>query len=120
MSVEQQTNLAIKKMTLALDLSEKQQSQIAPLLKTQASKREAAMEKRKQFRAENKRPTADEIYAMRVNQLDNRIAFKNNMKDILTKEQFETFEKIAKNRGQKAKEKMKKGMKKRRMAKDRK
>jgi hypothetical protein len=32
MTTEQQTDLAVKKMTLALDLSDKQQSQIKPLI----------------------------------------------------------------------------------------
>ena len=117
-TIEQRTELAIKKMTLALDLTEKQQSQITPFIKAQATARKAAMEKRKQYRDEEKKPSADEIYAMKSNQLDNRIAFKNNMKDILNKEQFEKFEKMAKNRAQKGREMMKKGLKKRRMAED--
>lgn len=118
MTTEQHINLAVKKMTLALDLSEKQQNQITPLIKAQAEERKAAMEKRMELREEKKRPTADEMYAMQSKRLDNQIAFKNRMKNILDKNQFEKFEKIAKKRAQKGKRIMKKGMEKRRMHKD--
>lgn len=109
LSVEQHTDLAIKKMTLALDLSEKQQNEILPLLKVQATQRKAAMEKRKEMRKNKTKPTADEIYAMKSKQLDNQIAFKKKMKDILDKEQFEKFEKMAKKmmeRGKKMKQRL--------------
>ncbi len=119
LSIEQHTDLAVKKMTLALDLSEKQQKQIAPLIKAQATARKAAMEKRKEARKNKTKPTADEMYAMKSKQLDKQIAFKNSMKNILNAEQFEKFEKMAKKRMQKGK-KMKKKiavMKKKKMAK---
>lgn len=120
LSVEQHTNLAVKKMTLALDLSEKQQNQITPLLKAQAAARKEAMTKRKAMKESDAKPTADEIYEMQSKRLDNQIAFKSNLKDILNKEQFEKFEKIAKRRMQKGKKmKGKADKKKRRMAKER-
>ncbi|MHB0754518.1 hypothetical protein [Polaribacter sp. M15] len=119
LTVEQHTELAVKKMTLALDLSTKQQNEIAPLLKTQAEKRKAAMEKRKEMRKNETKPTADEIYAMQSKRLDNQIAFKNSMKEILNKEQFEKFEKMNKGRKMRGKmKKNKKGMKERRMARE--
>jgi hypothetical protein len=118
LSVEQHTDLAVKKMTLALDLSEKQQNQITPLIKAQASEKKAAMESRKEARKSDKKPTADEMYAMQSKRLDNQIAFKNSMKNILNKEQFEKFEKMAKRRMQKGKKMKEKGAEKRkRMAK---
>ena len=119
LSVEQHSELAIKKMTLALDLSTKQQNEIMPLLKAQATERKAAMEKRKEMRKNKTKPTADEMYAMKNKQLDNRIAFKNKMKDILNKDQFEKYEKMAKRRMAKAKKmkQQKLAQKKRRMAK---
>jgi len=108
LTTEQHTNLAIKKMTLALDLSEKQQKQIKPILMAQITERKAAMEKRKEARKNKQKPTADEIYTMKNKQLDNRIMIKNKMKDILNKEQFEKFEKIQKRRKMIALKKMKK------------
>jgi protein CpxP len=120
LTVEQNANLAVKKMTLGLDLSEKQQSQIKPLINLQAAARKVAMESRKENRATNKKPSADEIYAMRSAQLDNQIAFKNKLRNILNKEQFEKFEQMKNNRKEKGrkmimrKKKTKEGEKERR------
>ena len=120
LTVEQNTNLAVKKMTLGLDLSEKQQSQIKPLINSQAAARKVTMESRKENRATNKKPSADEIYAMKSAQLDNQIAFKNKLRNILNKEQFEKFEQMKNNRKEKGrkiimrKKKIKEGEKERR------
>jgi hypothetical protein len=111
-TIEQQTELSVKRMTLALDLNEKQQNQLKPLLKVQATQRKAAMEKMKKAREARQRPSDDELFSMKNQQLDNRIAMKSKMKEILTKEQFDQFEKMAKVRGQKMME-ARKGMKKR-------
>jgi hypothetical protein len=111
-TIEQQTELSVKRMTLALDLNEKQQNQLKPLLKVQATQRKAAMEKMKKAREAKQRPSDDELFAMKNQQLDNQIAMKSKMKEILTKEQFDQFEKMAKVRGQKMME-ARKGMKKR-------
>ena len=104
-TTEQHAALAVKKITLALDLSEKQQNQIRPLIVARAATKKAAMLKRKENRATKERPTSDEIFTMKSTQLDNQIAFKNEMKDILTKEQFEKFEKMKKKRKMKGMEK---------------
>ncbi|APZ48024.1 hypothetical protein BW723_02230 [Polaribacter reichenbachii] len=117
MTVEQHTDLAVKRMTLALDLSDKQQNQIKPLIKAQAEERKAGMEKRKEARKSDTKPTADEMYAMQSKRLDAQIAFKSNMKKILNDEQFAKFEKMNKGRKMKGK-KNKKDMKERRMARE--
>lgn len=119
-TVEQHTDLAVKKMTLALDLSEKQQNQIRPLLKQQAEKKKKAMEKRKEMRKNNTKPKADGLYKMQAERLDDQIAMKNRMKSILNKEQFEKFEKMARARKMKGKKMMKRkmAMKKRRAQKE--
>lgn len=116
-TVEQQTELAVKQMTLALDLTEKQQNQIKPLMKAQATQRKANMDKMKSAKENKQRPSADELFAMKNKQLDHQITFKNKMKEVLTKEQFEKFEKMAKMRKMKGKKMMeeKKGMQKRHM-----
>jgi hypothetical protein len=107
LTLEQRVTLGVKKMTLALDLSEKQQNQIKPLISAQATGKKEAMLKRKENRDAKKRPTSDEIYAMKSKQLDNQIAFKNKMKNILNKDQFEKFEKMQKGRKRMAMNKMK-------------
>lgn len=108
LTTEQQTDLALKKMTLALDLSEKQQKEIKPILEKQLSERKEAMEKRKEMRANGTKPTADERYEMQAKRLDDQIGMKKNMKRILNEEQFEKFEKMAKARKMKGKAVMKK------------
>lgn len=117
MTVEQHTELAVKRMTLALDLSDKQQNQIKPLIKAQAEERKAAMEKRKEARKSDTKPTADEMYAMQSKRLDAQIAFKSNMKKILNDEQFAKFEKMNKVRKMKGK-KNRKDIEEKRMAKE--
>lgn len=114
-SPEQHVNLALKKMTLSLDLSEKQQDQIKPLLIAKAASKKAAMEKRKKAKESKKRPTADEIYAIKMKRLDAMILMKSKMKNILNKEQFEKFEKHMHRKHAMAKRKMKKGGKKKKM-----
>lgn len=119
LTIEQHTDLALKKMTLALDLTEKQKNKIQPLLKLQATKRTAAMEKRKEMRKNRTKPTADEMYKMQAERLDDKIAMKNKMKSILNAEQFEKFTKMAKARKMKGRKMMKrrKGMKRKKMQK---
>ncbi|QVY65118.1 hypothetical protein [Polaribacter sp. Q13] len=102
LSIEQHASLAVKKMSLTLDLSKNQQEQIKPLLMAQMAERKASMAKRKANRTANKRPTADEMYAMQNKQLDNKITMKNRMKDILDKEQLVKFEEMQKARGKMA------------------
>ena len=107
LTAEQHATLAVKKMTLALDLTEKQQKQIKPIIMAKMADRKAAMEKRKAARKNKKKPTADEMFAMKNKQLDNEILMKSKMKNILNKEQFEKFEKMQKRRKMMAMKKMK-------------
>lgn len=96
LSMEQHTILAVKKMTLELDLSKKQQDQMMPLIKAKVIARKEAIEKKKALKKSNSNLSADDIFRMKSNILDNQIAMKKNMKEILNKEQFEKFEKISK------------------------
>lgn len=118
-TIEQKASLAVKKMTLALDLTAKQQKEVSPLLAAQIQEREAAMKQRMEARKTGKRPSKDELFAMQSKRLDNQIAFKNRMKNILDKEQFEKFEKMAHARKKEMKghlkERMEKGRKRRMM-----
>jgi hypothetical protein len=107
LSTEQQATLAVKKMTLALDLSEKQQNEIKPILRVKIEERKAAMEKRKANKGNKERPTADEVFAMQNKRLDHQIYIKNKMKDILDNDQFDKYEKMQKGRNKLAMNKMK-------------
>ncbi len=96
LTAEQQTNLAVKKLALALDLTEAQQRKVAPLLATQIEARKAQFEKRKQLKESEKRPTAEERYAMENKRLDAQLAFQRDLKEILTAAQYEQFKKMKK------------------------
>ncbi|WP_299673943.1 hypothetical protein [uncultured Tenacibaculum sp.] len=110
-SVEQKTELTLKKMTLRLDLSERQQNKIRPLLAEQIAKRTEFKKNHKAKRKEAKKLSKEERYERQMAHLDRKIAFKNSMKEILNSKQYEQFEKMNGRRAHKMKRKMK--MKKR-------
>lgn len=94
LTINQQTSLKVKQMTLSLDLSDKQQQQVTPLLRAAIAFRQAAMEKRK--KEKKKRLTSDEVYVIKSQLLDNQIALRRGMKDILNATQFKAFKKMYK------------------------
>ena len=89
---EQQTELQVKKMTLELDLDEKQQKEIKTILVEQSKKRETKLAEMKAKKEKGEKPTADERFAMKNEMLDNQIAMKARMKKILKPEQFTKWE----------------------------
>ncbi len=98
---EQVATLQTKRMTLSLDLTESQQSQIQALNLENAKMRKSKMEtfKAKKVDEERKRPTSEEIYAMQNTRLDHQIAQRNRMKEILSNEQFAKWEKMGHRKG---------------------
>lgn len=110
---EQIATLQTKKMTLALDLNESQQTKMKSILTEDAKLRKSKMEERKASKEEGKKVlTADEKYAMQNERLDYQIARKKEMKSLLTADQFEKWEKMShrnKMRGHNKKEDDKKG-----------
>lgn len=108
LSTEQQTTLKVKKMILKLDLTDTQANQVTPLIRKKVEERAQMRKKHKALKDSDKKPTADERFEKANHKLDKKIAFKKEMKQILNKEQFEKFEKMAHQR--KAKH-GKKGMK---------
>lgn len=93
---EQRVELQVKKMTLALDLNSEQQKNIEKLLLDKSKERQLAREHYKTQKQAGKKLTSDERFAMRSKMLDDKIAMKSAMKNILTKEQFEKFDKMKK------------------------
>lgn len=89
---EQRVELQVKKMTLDLDLNDKQQKDVKALLTAQHKKMEDAKAKRQAAKAENKKPSSEERFAMKSKMLDEQIAFKADMKKILTEKQMEKWE----------------------------
>ena len=96
MTPEQIATLRTKRMALALDLSEAQQTKVQKLNMENAT---LAKEKMAEFKAKKKsgdiqKPTADERYAMKNRMLDHALAEQQQMKQILDKDQFEKWRKM--------------------------
>ena len=113
---EQKATLQVKKMTLLLDLNKSQQDAIYTLAKNNALMRETMRANFQERRKNGTRPTSDERYQQSKLRLNKQIAHKAAMKKILTKAQFEKWEKNMQNgkkrMGKAAK--MKKGKKQKR------
>ena len=92
---EQIAELHTKKMTLNFDLDKNQQKAVYDLKKKQAEEHQIM---RKDFRHKNQdgvKPTSDERFQFKNNQLKRQLETKNAMKNILRKDQFEKWEKIS-------------------------
>ena len=100
-SPEEIATLQTKKMALQLDLTESQQKEIKAIHLEQAKARKTEMEARKKMREENKevKPLKEDRFNRANSQLDKQLASKAKMKSILSKEQFEKFERTAAKRG---------------------
>ncbi|WP_396177899.1 hypothetical protein [Flavobacterium sp.] len=107
LTAEQQNELQVKKLTLELDLSAQQQKEIAKIVAKKQLKREAMRTELKSKKAEDKKLTSDEKFVLKRNMLDEQIAHKNEMKKVLTAEQYEKWEKMSKNKMRKGMQKMK-------------
>lgn len=91
---EQIAELHTKKMTLNFDLDKNQQKAVYDLKKKQTEERQI---KKKDFRQKNQidvKPTSEERFKFKNNQLERQIETKNALKNILRKDQFEKWEKI--------------------------
>ena len=93
MTPEQQVQLQVKRMTLDLDLTAKQQKDIEKLLTEQSQKREAVKAAQGDVKKNYKEMTSDERFAMQNKRMDEKIAFKGEMKKILNAGQMEKWEK---------------------------
>src|SRR6056297_1770240 len=94
LSPDQIATLQTKKMTLALDLDQKQQTEVQSIILANATERKNKMEERKAEKQEGNRPSKEERYAIQNERLDHMIAQKAAMKKILTQAQFEKWEKM--------------------------
>lgn len=87
---EQRATLKAKKMTLELDLDESQERQVEQLILDQELEREGNRPDKK----ERSELTADERFALMESRLDRQIAFKQEMKSILSEAQWNKFEQL--------------------------
>ena len=106
MTPEQRNELKIKKMTAELGLNDKQQKEMSVLIAEQSAKREAAHAQRVANKTNGVKPTADERLKQQSQMLDEKKDMLDKMKQILTPEQYDKWDKMNSER----KDKMKKGM----------
>lgn len=89
---EQRNELMLKKMTLELDLSAKQQEQMKSIIAEKSAKRESRMKDMKANKAVDSKLSSDERFARQNRMLDEKIAMKAKMKSILSDSQFEKWD----------------------------
>ena len=94
-SPEEVATLQTKKMTLQLDLTDKQQKQVYELIKKNAEERQAL---RSQNREKRENLSKEERFNNENVKLDKQIAHKAEMKKILNEEQFAKWENSMKER----------------------
>lgn len=96
LTVEQLATLKTKKMTLVLELTEKQQDAIYEFNVANAEFRKEKMAERKANKenGERSKPTTEERYAMENARLDRMMAQQEELKQILTEEQFDQWKKM--------------------------
>ncbi len=105
---EQLATLQTKRMTLLLELTEKQQVQILAINKRKVHERKQREEARKERRKKGVKPTADELFKRKLHRLDTQIAYQKEMKKILNEKQFDTWKRIRKLKHSKLKKQHKK------------
>ncbi|WP_420320298.1 hypothetical protein [Flagellimonas sp.] len=107
-TVEQLATLKTKKLTLALDLTNAQQAKVMDISLEQAEYRKAkyAEIKAKKESGEWQKPTSDERFAFENARLDRQIAHQQRMKEVLTKEQYQTWKELKLKKGMNGKKKM--------------
>ncbi len=97
---EQHAELQSKQLTLALDLTEKQQKEVKALQLERAKENKVNRELRQTRRDKGERPSQDELYALRTKNLDAQVAHQESMKKILTDDQYEEWKELKKERMQ--------------------
>ncbi len=115
---EEAAALKTKKMTLQLDLTSAQQSQIMKMNIEEAKERKAKRAEREKGKERAKLSKTERLSKMNSH-LDKKIAAKKKMKSILNEQQFEKWEKSQKQKGRKMKKRgeRKKGERSERMEK---
>jgi hypothetical protein len=103
LSTAQKTELLLKKMTLELDLTEKQQKDLKPILLEQANERAQKMAEFKAKKENGEKMSKEQKFAHANNKLDAQIAFKNKLKKVLTADQLAKIDDMKSSRREKSK-----------------
>lgn len=94
MSPEAIADIKSKRLTLKLDLSDKQQKQVHRLILDEAKDRQKMRQEREANKTADAKPSKEDFAKRRNERLDKAIAMKRQMKSILTPEQYAEFEKM--------------------------
>lgn len=94
-TLEQERELQIKKMTLELDLTAQQQKEISKIISEKQTKRQSIKKEIETKKADNKLTTDDKFVSKR-NILNAQIAYRDELKKVLTPEQMEKWQKMSK------------------------
>lgn len=92
MTIEQRNELQLKKMTIDLDLNEKQQKEISKIIADESQKREAKRAEFKTNKEAYKKLSAQERFEMKSKMLDEQKDKKDKMRKILNEKQFDKWE----------------------------
>lgn len=92
MTPEQRGELRLKRVSAMLNLNEKQQKEIAPILAEQQQKREKAVADFKATKEKGTKPTAEERAARAKQREDDQKAMTDKLQKILTPEQMKKWE----------------------------
>lgn len=112
MTPNDMAELRSKKLTLKLDLTDKQQKEVKALFLEEAKDREKLRNERKAKNGEQKeKPTTEEFVKMQNERLDKQIQMKRKMQSILTAEQYAEFEKMKPRKRKKGGKEKRKGNK---------
>lgn len=100
MTPQEMASLQTKKMTLQLDLTDKQQKEVESILLEEAKMRKAKMAERKakMGKTDGVKPSKEERLKMVNERLDQQIEMKKKMKAILNAKQYEKFEAMQSNK----------------------
>ena len=95
---EQQAELYTKKLALHLDLTGKQMASVQAIELERAKIRQANRALRDERRLKGNKPTNEERLEMKTKQLDAQKEHQDKMKNILTKEQYESWKELCQKR----------------------
>jgi CRISPR/Cas system-associated endonuclease Cas1 len=88
MTPEQMATLSSKRLALVLDLSEEQRKQVMELQLVRAKESKAFMEDRKNSEGSGTAPSPEDRFDRLNKRLDRKLAYKAEMKKILSEEQY--------------------------------
>lgn len=106
---EQKTQLMVMKLSIALDLSEKQEAAITPIVAQKVSKMAEMKGRKKGGKAERKEISSEEKFEMTKKHLEAQKAVQEKMKKILDRDQYVQWKKMQKKHMKKRQKGKKKG-----------